>query len=88
MQLTRAFAATAAAVALAAPAAHARIDPPPTSAFNASEPESAPVVVVRSDMGFDWGAAAIGAGGAGALVALASLSASRRRTRAVLGAKE
>jgi hypothetical protein len=44
------------------------------------------VVIVRNDDGFDWGAAAIGAGGAGALAALVSLAAfantSRGRTRA------
>ena len=76
MPLARALAAAAVTAALAAPAAHARIDPPPTSDFNASETEAAPVVVVRSvDAGFDWGAAAIGAGSAGALVALVSLGA-------------
>ena len=84
-QLARALAAGAAVAALAAPPAVARIDPPPTPAFNAgraaptaaagseSRPGNPPVVIVRNvDDGFDWGAAAIGAGGAGALIVLVS----------------
>jgi hypothetical protein len=49
-------------------------------------PADAPVVVRRIDEGFDWGSAAIGAGGAGALAVLASLGgfsyASRTRNQA------
>jgi hypothetical protein len=80
-QLARALAAAAAAAALSAPPAFARIDPPPIPAFNAdraaptatveseSRPGNRPVVIVRNvNDGFDWGAAAIGAGGAGALI--------------------
>jgi hypothetical protein len=87
-QLARALAAGAAVAALAAPPAVARIDPPPTPAFNAgraaptatagseSRPGNPPVVIVRNvDDGFDWGAAAIGAGGAGALIVLVSAGA-------------
>ena len=93
-QRARAVAAGAAAAALYAPAAIARIDPPPTPAFNSSEAaptatlgsesptSNPPVVIVRNvDDGFDWGAAAIGAGGAGALVALASLAALANTSR-------
>jgi hypothetical protein len=56
--------------ALAAPAAVARpgIDP------QTSEPAPSDTPVVRTiDEGFDWGSAAIGAGGAGALFVLVSL---------------
>jgi hypothetical protein len=38
-------------------------------------PVDAPVVVRAVDEGFDWGSAAIGAGGAGALAVLISLGA-------------
>jgi hypothetical protein len=84
-QLARALAAAVAAAALAAPPALARIDPPATAGFSSSDAtptvtaESAvnpPVVVRTVDDGFDWGAAAIGAGGAGALVALVLLGGS------------
>jgi hypothetical protein len=76
---TRALAAAAAAAMLAAPPALARIDPPPTPSFNTRapaptiSPANRPVVVRAVDDGFDWGAAAIGAGGVGALVVLISL---------------
>jgi hypothetical protein len=36
-------------------------------------PADAPVVVRRIDAGFDWGSAAIGAGGAGALIVIVAL---------------
>ena len=87
-RLAVALATVVAAAALAAPPALARIDPPATPSFNSREaaptPMAAPVVVRTVDDGFDWGAAAIGAGAAGALIALASLGAqtSRGRTRA------
>ena len=56
--------------ALAAPAAVAQpIDDPQTS-----EPAPSNTPVVRTiDEGFDWGSAAIGAGGAGAVIVLVSL---------------
>jgi hypothetical protein len=82
-----------AAAALAAPAAHARpIDVPQNlnrsdpGMMAAADPAPAPPrapVVQKIDDGFDWGSAAIGAGGSGALVVLISLGgfaiASRRR---------
>jgi hypothetical protein len=75
--------------ALAAPAAIARpidsqsrpVPPDPTAAM---EPEPAPPdpPIVRSvDTGFDWGSAAIGAGGAGALVALVVVGGSALTAR-------
>jgi len=48
-----------------------------------TKPDTTPVIVRTVDGGFDWGSAAIGAGGAGALVILVSLGgvaiASRHR---------
>jgi hypothetical protein len=92
-RVARLLAAGVAASALAAPAAVARpIDGPneplrPDPGMTAVEPESAPadapIVVRHIDAGFDWGSAAIGAGGTGALVVLISLGGiavtSRRR---------
>ena len=81
-RLSRLLAAGVAVAALAAPPALARpIDPPvprDPGTRVAVEPEPAPVpvpapVVQTIDDGFDWGSAAIGAGGAGALVAIVSL---------------
>jgi hypothetical protein len=71
-RLARLLAASLAATALAAPPAIAMPDAGPGSG---SEPVSAesPVVVRAIDEGFDWGSAAIGAGGAGALIVLVSL---------------
>jgi hypothetical protein len=80
------LAAGVTAAALAAPPALARpiddpqlpvrVDPGPVVTV---EPEpaaaDAPIVVRHIDAGFDWGSAAIGAGGTGALIALASLAA-------------
>ena len=74
----RLFAVGATAAALTAPAAVARpidgpnepVRPDPGSSAVA-EPEQAPArapVVQQIDDGFDWGSAAIGAGGAGAVV--------------------
>jgi hypothetical protein len=85
-QLKRSLAAGLAAAALAAPAAQAgpMIEPgsgeaPPLA------PADAPAVTTTIDEGFDWGSAAIGAGGAGALIVLVSLGgltfASRDRIR-------
>ena len=84
-RLAGALAAATAAAALAAPPAPARIDPPATPEYNtpASGPPSAPIVRVVDD-GFDWGAAAIGAGGASAVIALAAFAGtSRTRQRAL-----
>jgi hypothetical protein len=67
--ITRLVAVGLAAGALAAPAAGARPlppDPPPPSV------EPAPVVQSIDD-GLDWGSAAIGAGGAGALIVVVTL---------------
>ena len=81
--LARLLAVGAVAAALAAPAAVARPmdgqnDPvrpdPGTTAAVDSTPAPADAPIVRSvDAGFDWGSAAIGAGGAGALVVLVTL---------------
>lgn len=84
-RLARLLAAGVVAAALAAPPALARpIDGPNEPAIPdrgttaAVEPAAAradaPIVVRHIDTGFDWGSAAIGAGGAGALVMLISLS--------------
>jgi hypothetical protein len=68
--------------ALAAPAAVAQ----PIADPQTSEPAPSDAPVVRTiDEGFDWGSAAIGAGGAGAAIVLVSLGgvavASRHRMR-------
>jgi hypothetical protein len=56
--------------ALAAPAAVAQ----PIADPQTSEPAPSDTPVVRTiDEGFDWGSAAIGAGGAGAVIVLVSL---------------
>jgi hypothetical protein len=71
----RILAPAAAALALAAPIAQARpaIDPP---SHNSSAQAAAPVAPSQpSADGFDWGSAAIGAGGAAGLVALLSAGA-------------
>jgi hypothetical protein len=76
-RITRLVALGLATSALAAPAASARPAPldtpvPPSNGQPvAIEPEPAPVVQ-SVDEGFDWGSAAIGAGGAGALILLVS----------------
>jgi hypothetical protein len=68
--------------ALAAPAAVAQ----PIADPQTSEPAPSDAPVVRTiDEGFDWGSAAIGAGGAGAAIVLVSLGGiavtSRHRMR-------
>jgi hypothetical protein len=71
----RILAPAAAALALAAPIAQARpaIDPP---SHNSSAHVAAPFAPSQpSADGFDWGSAAIGAGGAAGLVALLSAGA-------------
>jgi hypothetical protein len=73
-RITRLVTISLAAGALAAPAASAR--PAPADTPSTGEPvfiEPHPAPVVQSvDEGFDWGSAAIGAGGAGALILLVS----------------
>jgi hypothetical protein len=76
-RLARLVAVGLTAAALAAPAASARpapLDPPVVI-----DPQPAPVVTV--DNGFDWDSAAIGAGGAGALLLLVSLGGFTYRSR-------
>jgi len=63
-RFTQSLAVGLAAGALAAPAAGARPAPP--------DPPSQPPVVQTIDQGFDAGSAAIGAGGAAALILLVS----------------
>jgi hypothetical protein len=78
----RSLAAGLAVAALAAPAAQASPDRQPGSGdtpgsaaidVTGIETEPAAPVVTTIDEGFDWGSAAIGAGAAGALLALVSL---------------
>jgi hypothetical protein len=76
-RLARVVAVGLTAAALAGPAASAR--PAAPDALVVTEPEPAPVVVV--DNGFDWDSAAIGAGGAGALLLLVSLGGFSYRVR-------
>jgi hypothetical protein len=74
-RLARLLAAGVTAAALAAPPAGARLvdgpnDPVRPDPFEtAGGPEQAPVVQ-KIDEGFDWGSAAIGAGGGGAIVVI------------------
>ena len=77
-RLARLVAVSMTAAALAAPCASAR--PAPLDQPVVVEPEPAPVVQTI-DNGFDWDSAAIGAGGAGALLLLVSLGGVTYRTR-------
>jgi hypothetical protein len=93
-RLARVAAAAVTGAALAAPPALARpIDSPPTPLpaysgpaidIEGDAPPAGAPVVQRIDGGFDWGSAAIGAGGAGGLVAVVALGGVaygvRRRT--------
>ena len=93
-RLARVLATGAIAGALAAPPALARpidgpdepVRPDPGIVATDPAPADAPVVVHDVDAGFDWGSAAVGAGGAGAVVVLVSLAGfalgSRRRVQA------
>ncbi len=70
-RITRLVAVAVAAGALAAPTASAR----PTTPDSPSSGEPVfvtPPVIQNVDEGFDWASAAIGAGGAGALILLVS----------------
>ena len=69
-RFARLLVAGVAAGALAAPAAVAQ--PIDAQSRAAAEPPNAPVVQ-SIDQGFDWGSAAIGAGGAGAAFILVTL---------------
>jgi hypothetical protein len=88
-QFSLALAAGLAAAALAAPPALARVDPPATTPFNSRETDptapATPVVVRTVDDGFDWGSAAIGAGGAGALAMVVALGGVAYTTRHRVG---
>ncbi len=76
-RLARLVAVSLTAAALAAPGASARPAQPDQPVV--IEPEPAPVQVVHN--GFDWDSAAIGAGGAGALLLLVSLGGFTYRSR-------
>jgi hypothetical protein len=88
-QFRRAAISALAITAIAAPAAGARpaTEPQSSSGYNASavaiEPEPAapaPTVTRAIDAGFDWGSAAVGAGGAAAVL-LVSLGGATMLTR-------
>jgi hypothetical protein len=94
-QVRRSLAAAVAIAALAAPAGHAAPirdpgtgDTPGSALIDPKEvvEDQGTPVTTTIDEGFDWGSAAIGAGAAGALLALLSLGgykfASRARTPA------
>ena len=90
-RLARMLAAVLTAAALAAPQAVARpidgpLEPDP-GATAVVEPENtpAPPVVQEIDDGFDWGSAAIGAGGAGALLVVVALGGVAYTTRRGIG---
>jgi hypothetical protein len=82
-RLPRVAAAAVIAAALAAPPALAqpidspavpfRPDPGPGIATDADVAPARPPVVQKIDDGFDWGSAAIGAGGAGSLIVVVAL---------------
>jgi hypothetical protein len=94
-QFRRSLAAGLAVAALAAPATHASPmrepgsgEKPGPTTIDVTPIETEPVAPITTtiDEGFDWGSAAIGAGAAGALLALVSLGgykfASRNHARA------
>jgi hypothetical protein len=76
-RLARLVAVSLTAAALAAPAASAR--PAPLDQPVVIDPEPGQIVTI--DDGFDWDSAAIGAGGAGALLLLVSLGGFTYRSR-------
>lgn len=94
-RLSRALAATTTAVALAAspavarpidtPRGPVRIDPGPTVVVQPEQAPARPPVAQKIDDGFDWGSAAIGAGGAGALVVIVAVGGVAYTTRRRLG---
>ena len=89
-RLARLLAAGVTAAALAAPPASARpIDGPndpvrPDPFETGAQSEQAPVVQ-KIDEGFDWGSAAIGAGGAGALVVIVAFGGAAYTSRHRIG---
>jgi hypothetical protein len=80
-RLGRVLAASFATAALTASPALAMPDLGPVVDEPTPDRTNAPVVVRASDEGFDWGSAAIGAGGAGALVVLISFGGFSYATR-------
>jgi hypothetical protein len=84
-RLTRALAGALAVAALAAPSAAARPalepgDRPASGSSQAIELQSdsgVPVVTRSTDTGFDWGSAAVGAGGAAAVLLLIGAGSSQ-----------
>jgi len=77
-QFHRSLAAGIAMAALATPAAYASpmLEPGTGDTALSTEPVTtdSPAVTTTIEEGFDWGSAAIGAGGAGALIVLVSLA--------------
>jgi hypothetical protein len=85
-RLTGLIAAGVAAAAIFAPSAVARpIDTPEEALRSDAATTEQPVVVHEIDDGFDWGSAAIGAGGTGALVVIVALGGLAYTTRHRLG---
>jgi hypothetical protein len=84
-QFSRSLAAGLAVAALATPAAQASpmLEPGTGDTALSTEPAAAdsPTITTTIDEGFDWGSAAIGAGGAGALIVLVSLGGFAYTTR-------
>jgi hypothetical protein len=78
-RITRSLSAGLVAIALAAPAAQASPPLEPGSGEAGSVPVDAPAVTTVIDDGFDWGSAAIGAGGAAAVLLLSAAGASAPR---------
>jgi hypothetical protein len=94
-RLARVLAAGVTAAALAAPSAVARPidgpqdpvspDPNPTIVVEPEHAPARPAIVQTVDDGFDWGSAAIGAGGAGALIVVVALGGAAYTTRHWIG---
>jgi hypothetical protein len=94
-RLGRVLAAGVTAAALAAPSAVARpidgpqepvrLDPGPVVPVEPGEAPARPAVVQTVDDGFDWGSAAIGAGGAGALIVVVAASGAAHAARHRIG---
>ncbi len=82
-RMTRLVPIGLAVLSFAAPAASARpsLPDPPVSSGDQIAIDPQPPVVQSVDEGFDWGSAAIGAGGAGALVLLVSFGGVSYRHR-------
>lgn len=76
IRITRSLSAGLVAIALAAPAAQGSPSLEPGSGEAGSVPADAPAVTTVIDDGFDWGSAAIGAGGAAVVLLLGAAGAS------------